>query len=120
MKPFEFAEFQPSNAVSSAVTVLVAAWFLLAGGAMTALAGAGITASRIAAQEGHSPAVATPSGSDTPVSGSDFPLKTLLGMAPLGLMPALAGLMMIRCSGLLMGRWMFLPGWPGRRRSWRR
>ena len=34
MKPFEFAEFQPSNAVSSAVTVLVAAWFLLAGGAI--------------------------------------------------------------------------------------
>ena len=34
MKPFEFAEYQPSNAVSSAVTVLVAAWFVLAGGAI--------------------------------------------------------------------------------------
>jgi hypothetical protein len=34
MKPFEFAEFQASNAVSSAVTVLVGAWFLLAGGAI--------------------------------------------------------------------------------------
>jgi hypothetical protein len=34
MKPFEFAEFQPSNAVSSAVTVLVAAWFVLASGAI--------------------------------------------------------------------------------------
>ena len=34
MKPFEFAEFQGSNAVPSAVTVLVAAWFLLGGGAI--------------------------------------------------------------------------------------
>ena len=29
------------------------------------------------------------------------------------------GLMMIRCSGLLMGLWMFLPGWRGRKRNWR-
>jgi hypothetical protein len=34
MKAFEFEEFQGSNAVSSAVTVLVAAWFVLAGGAI--------------------------------------------------------------------------------------
>ena len=34
MKPFEFAEFQGSNAVPSAVTVLVAAWFFVAGGAI--------------------------------------------------------------------------------------
>jgi len=29
------------------------------------------------------------------------------------------GLMMIRCSGLRMGLWMFLPGWHGRKRNWR-
>ena len=34
MKPFEFAEYQGSNAVPSVVTVLVAAWFLVAGGAI--------------------------------------------------------------------------------------
>ena len=34
MKPYEFAEFQGSNAVSRFVTVLVAAWFVVAGGAI--------------------------------------------------------------------------------------
>ena len=27
--------------------------------------------------------------------------------------------LMIRCSGLLMGLWMFLPAWHGRKRNWR-
>jgi hypothetical protein len=44
----------------------------------------------------------------------------LTDLVTLLLAPALTELTMIRCSGLLMGRWMFLPGWPGRRRSWRR
>jgi hypothetical protein len=29
-------------------------------------------------------------------------------------------MMMIRCSGLLIGRWMFLPWFGGRKRKWRR
>jgi len=28
------------------------------------------------------------------------------------------GLTMIRCSGLLMGLWMFLPAWHGRKQNW--
>ena len=27
--------------------------------------------------------------------------------------------LMIRCSGFLMGLWMFLPAWRGRKRNWR-
>lgn len=34
MKPFHFAEFPSSNSVTNVVTVLVAAWFLAAGGAI--------------------------------------------------------------------------------------
>ena len=34
MKPFEFPEYPSSNAVTNAVTVLVAAWFVLASGAI--------------------------------------------------------------------------------------
>ena len=34
MKPFEFPEFPSSASVSSAVTVLVAGWFVLASGAI--------------------------------------------------------------------------------------
>jgi len=34
MKPFQFAEFPSSNSVTNVVTVLVAAWFLAAGGAI--------------------------------------------------------------------------------------
>lgn len=33
---------------------------------------------------------------------------------------AVAGALMIRCSGLLMRRWMSWVGWRGRKRSWRR
>ena len=32
----------------------------------------------------------------------------------------LAGLLMIRCSGLQMRPWTSLAGWRGRKRSWRR
>jgi hypothetical protein len=34
MKPFHFAEFPSSNSVTNVVTVLVAAWFLAASGAI--------------------------------------------------------------------------------------
>ena len=39
-----------------------------------------------------------------------FPVRLFLVMVPLGLALVLAEMRMIRCSGLLMGRWMFWPG----------
>ena len=50
-----------------------------------------------------------------PVPLADLTLRARLTL-PWGLiMPW--GLMMIRCSGLLMGLWMFLPAWRGRKRN---
>ena len=49
-----------------------------------------------------------------------FPVLLPVLLAELSLALALAELMMIRCSGLLTELWMFWPGLPGRRRSWRR
>ena len=68
--------------------------------------------------EGNSAVVEAEAAVDASVAAFAAVLEAaaLLVILALGLMP---GLMMIRCSGLLMGRWMFWPGWPGPRRSWR-
>lgn len=60
----------------------------IAGGASLALAGTSLLAPGATARQGHSPARATPEGSDTPTPAGDSPLTTLLRMAPNALVMA--------------------------------
>jgi hypothetical protein len=53
------------------------------------------------------------------LAANGFAVPGAVSLAPGGLRLRLV-LMMIRCGGLLMERWMSLPEWHGAKRSWRR